>query len=1746
MSSFNAFADLDTLRLFIQERIREWDPSLDTSSGSEIDSTVIQPLIERLAPDPYNVPIRDFIVGRLTAEFPDLIVQDGEPIDDYAVKVMQILLEPFRRQIQQISNNQSFAQSQTLSDTEADNLGANFFQTRKVGGYAVGPARLYFTAPQYFIASPNNLISTGGGLQFVPVESQAITLDDMLFNTEDNLYYFDIIVRAEKQGTEYNIGENALTSISGAPAVVKVTNKVAFEEGKTRESTEEFIARVEQSLTEKSLVTKRGILARLPEVFDTIRLIGVIGFGDAEMMRDIVEGASSPEPYAFASGTTVNLGNPPGNPEMTISGLRLLSGSNTVKTLAEAGVTAGDTIWRLNFSSGFNDVHTITRLVDADTVEATPNFRSGLTNEPILIAKPDAGITISDIPGGITGGAPFEIQSGQVHIGGALDVFVRAATPQVRETILEGIRDGQPLHFGVDLESFGAESERLTHLVDPLGTYAFVPQYNRYGQDLSPTYDQIMVRSYVASTGVVPWRASTEDVTRYIQLLGPDFGTFEILEILDSEIYVGAAPTSTKYRAVRLKIDLTDQESGLPASLTPGTTWNTDCRLVEKITRKSLVRDRDGSRIVVAGSPPTIPDILAGVDFAALGVDIGDSVVVETGDDAGIYSVRRILSWVDTNDSLVLDRDLTTTVTPSGLGDGSGLRYRVADELNVDLVSPKVTKIPLGSIFAGDDLDTVAGSAAVSVGGSTNFLLAGVETGDSLEVLTGDNAGVYGINAVTGTTATLDAPMATFASNLSFAVYRAFTGIDRPMVRVKQIELLDSNSQPTGQFIPYGDAIDGRILGILGNRAEGKEVESFTGVTGDDGSGNIVRLSDANRDFVAEGITAGHRLNILNTLNAGEYTIQSVAAGYVDCVLAGAGGVEFRTEEGGIHYTIGRSSGGYMRLYFLEPTSVEIDTGITGGRVQTGDDNPRVFRFSEVEGYNILPAGGSEATVRRDLRVVLSQAAGPDFNTLVELTDTSEPSVLESELQPGDILSVNEEIKFRNLKPLQESYDWQTPGGGQQVVNVSNPWEVYVGYYIRKTTAGGGDNVFYRVIARGVSSVTVDLAGGTGVATGIGASEVSATMEELGVMGQPAGLRTVAGSNRVTVPAGSLINFLAMDALTELVGQALYINSGPDTGSYVIEEVVDAKTLRLDKVMTASTGSLISEGTIVPANRPLRNAYLAPNLTATATLLTDPDNNPGTIPERFVTLYETTRGSIDGTYEITDIPAPFTVEIDASPTDIPNPKDLRTMRAMTGGQDNGSTSGGVFTDNDGDNLVNAGVRLGDVFTITGGAVGGRYRASSEPTGSTINLVDALGVAIANDAGPLSYEVEAAGDIDPYEVGRVGWVLTANDILVEQPFRIYNNAPTEAEILEVAPVGAEKAGISRGQVLVGLTVLEDTTGPNFVSLGVVKGDLVEVVSGANSGVYPIESVTATQLTIYGGVAPYQFFIAATDVPYRVWSGIHGDRYMMKVGPYQSFSGKLEPGYRVPYVVRRPGVMRLSSTVMADNLEGSLYYADVQIESQGSGDELNLPEGTRMVVTSGMRVDGYTYTVANNTLTFSPYEQVSLNFDRRFLPVGNSDSPANLLEVSGRNIKIIYESSTVTRLVNDLLRSDFDRPINASPLGRHFLPSYVFLELVYRGGAEASEVGEEIAEHINGLGALTALEVSDIEAMLTRRGANYVRHPMILATVTHDLDRVLVVDRSYDSVGGTNAVPYNGSGRTSAFFAILGEGLIVTRE
>ena len=280
----------DTLKDFVEARLRAYDPLIDLTPGSPAEEQVVIPIVSRFQPDPLEMDVETFITARLNQELPDVNTAEGTGVKDLLVKPDQILIDPILREIQLIKQGQSLANPELLADAEADALIANYFITRNLGGLSRGRARLYFNAPVAINITIGNVCYTADGHRYLPTTLQSISAEAMLFNSSGNLYYFDINVTAESAGVDYNIAPGFIVGITNLSVAVRVTNLSAFTGGLVSEATGDLVARAQQSITERSLVVPRGTIARLQDQFNDMTQIQVIGAGDPEMQRDLVTG----------------------------------------------------------------------------------------------------------------------------------------------------------------------------------------------------------------------------------------------------------------------------------------------------------------------------------------------------------------------------------------------------------------------------------------------------------------------------------------------------------------------------------------------------------------------------------------------------------------------------------------------------------------------------------------------------------------------------------------------------------------------------------------------------------------------------------------------------------------------------------------------------------------------------------------------------------------------------------------------------------------------------------------------------------------------------------------------------------------------------------------------------------------------------------------------------------------------------------------------------------------------------------------------------------------------------------------------------------------------------------------------------------------------------------------------------------------------------------------------------------------
>lgn len=666
------------IEAFVRERAARFDPNLDLAPGSPFDTQVIQPLVRRLGIDPFTVDLSTFLDARLRQAFPDMALDEGDALTDLVIKPNTLLWDPIVREIIRIQQNLSFKDPTILTIEEAEALGANLFAERRTGQFSRGMGRVFFSQPQNISVSPVNYFTSKAGLRFFPTEAQTIKTDEMLVNVAgDGTYFFDINLVAEAPGDDYNIGVDELISIANVESAVRVTNLRRFRLGEDEDTAEEFIDKAKGELTERSLVTLRGISAQLTRAFPEIRRLNVVGFNDPEMQRDIVKGGGFGP--IIASGQAGLVGDDGENQAASrrfvtseVSFTSLIGPSSLPPTGFILTVILGVDDLAAPVAEDFD----VLAVRDATTIDlVTQRLGIGRTDLSWMLRKKE--LTLSDIPGGILfpdgPQGTVTIPDGQVHIGGCTDIHVRGTGFDEATLILDNVTDDE-----VELSGVEAQPGTLT----TLGVSGF------FLADL---------------------------------IAGTDYST-------NSETF----------------------------------------RLLERA-------GRDGLTLQIVTGPDTT--------------------------NLGVYRIVRV-SQIDG-----LPVEVQVSPDPPAL-DGLDYRWRLFDQVNVDLVDPKETRI------AGDTLVTVQNSAIARVSPALNLNDFGVAEGDTLRIVQGPDAGDYRITAnplAPGfDKVQIDAALKNTSSNLQFIIFRANTagGLELPLVRITQIELLDSSNQPLGTTIPYARPVD--------------------------------------------------------------------------------------------------------------------------------------------------------------------------------------------------------------------------------------------------------------------------------------------------------------------------------------------------------------------------------------------------------------------------------------------------------------------------------------------------------------------------------------------------------------------------------------------------------------------------------------------------------------------------------------------------------------------------------------------------------------------------------------------------------------------------------------------------------------------------------------------------------------------------------------------------------------------------
>lgn len=615
---------LSDLQTFIINRLQQVDNTLDLTPGSPYDVQVIQPILRRLGTDPFTVDIGLFIQTTLNQQFPDMPTKEGDAITDLLIKAAIVLWNPIVREITRVANNLSFRDPTILNVDEADALGANLFAQRITGNLSTGVVRIYFAQAQSVSVTPANYITSKESLHFFPTEIQSIRVDEMLLNVEGTLYYFDVNVVAEAAGDQYNIGPDDLVTIANLASAVRITNKARFQNGVPAEDAVTFIDRAEQELTERSLVTQRGIVAQVTKEFPEVTRINPIGFNDPEMGRDVLTGGGLGP--ILAAGVSMFTES---DAEGAVKTRRLATAELGVDFTALIGPineTVTDYVLTVANAFTFGDLPivrdlTVRAVVDPQTLDLNEQVLS-YSATGIVWTLRKKSLSLSGIPGGILfPNTPFgtvSMPSDQVHIGGATDIFVRGSVFDSATLVLESIVDDKPLLQGVQLAFTSTTTVTLDDLI--LGTNYSVGD---------ATYNAL---------------ATAAIMNLSVQVLDPpNAGAYRILQVVQLS---GSSPVLTLSPSITV--------------VAGSFRWRLSSTLFIDLIEPKETKIAGSDLRTVQGV--NVVDTVGGADFSDYGVGPNDVLRILSGNlIVGDYIVQQVLAPFFTK--VQVDRKLPATVT---------------------------------------------------------------------------------------------------------------------------------------------------------------------------------------------------------------------------------------------------------------------------------------------------------------------------------------------------------------------------------------------------------------------------------------------------------------------------------------------------------------------------------------------------------------------------------------------------------------------------------------------------------------------------------------------------------------------------------------------------------------------------------------------------------------------------------------------------------------------------------------------------------------------------------------------------------------------------------------------------------------------------------------------------------------------------------------------------------------------------
>ena len=253
----------------------------------------------------------DQTVARLTAFIqennPSADVAPGSVFSEQVLKVQSSLQNLVWNDILSLASAQSILVALANNSTVPDiinQVASNFDISPSTGTMATGNIKIVVSVQaNYVIPSGFTLTQPATGLNYVTTEDYYIrfsnpTAPNLPLYSSGGTYYFILPVVAAAPGSVYSNGviNGTLFTLGGTSTLINFVSAQAyggFTAGQDIATNAQVITQLKQGISTRTLTTPISIQANLTTAYPSIQDIAVIGAGDSEMTRSLLNGVNT-------------------------------------------------------------------------------------------------------------------------------------------------------------------------------------------------------------------------------------------------------------------------------------------------------------------------------------------------------------------------------------------------------------------------------------------------------------------------------------------------------------------------------------------------------------------------------------------------------------------------------------------------------------------------------------------------------------------------------------------------------------------------------------------------------------------------------------------------------------------------------------------------------------------------------------------------------------------------------------------------------------------------------------------------------------------------------------------------------------------------------------------------------------------------------------------------------------------------------------------------------------------------------------------------------------------------------------------------------------------------------------------------------------------------------------------------------------------------------------------------------------